>query len=668
MENNIKDKIEALTKEINEHNHRYYVLNNPTITDYEFDMMLHQLEKLEREYPEYIQPNSPTNRVGGKATSIRKIAHRKPMQSLTNTYDKMELCEFLERTKSRSYSVETKFDGISVSIIYEDGMLLRAVTRGDGHYGDDITTNVKCGIRSIPLETRRSFKGTIEVRGEIILPISEFIRINKFNKEHGKEPFANPRNCVSGTMKQRDPGIVAHRKPDCYIFGIDTSESDLEHPKTISESRQLLSELGFKIDPHAVIIQSSQKVMEYIDDFENIRQTLNYATDGMVIKVNDISEQEKLGSTAKSPRWATSYKYSPMSAETYLREVEWSVGRTGVITPVAIFDTVNISGTNVSRASLYNEDYIHQLGISIGDKISVEKGGEIIPKVTRVVEKCGVPECIEFPDRCPVCGSKVVREDGTSDNVCIGGYMCKPQICGKIEHFCSRGGANINIGEETISDMYEKLGTRTFLDLYKYNEKSFLKLDGFSDVSASNLYMSIQKSIGMSSDRLIYALGIPSVGASLANQLSKIYTIRELSEAKPHQLQNQKRVGHIIANTISSYFKEHPYIVNKLKEIGFDVDNKVVENETKRFDGLTFCITGSFDLNRRDIIRFLENNGGKFTSSISRSTNYVFVGENVGKSKSGAIEKFGIKTLDSSELEKLMAGEMELHHSDNEEA
>ncbi len=657
--NPIESEILQLRDLIEQHNHNYYVLNSPTISDLEFDMMLKRLESLENDYPEFDDPLSPTHRVGSDLTKgFEQHLHVYPMLSLSNTYSPEEVDQWVERTEKALAGQESdivgemKFDGTSISLIYEHGRLVRAVTRGDGEKGDVVTDNIKT-IRSIPLRLRPgSWPDMFEIRGEVLLPWKEFDRLNQ-EREFNEEPlFANPRNAASGTLKLQNPAEVARRGLDAYFYYLlgENLPSDT-HYGNMQEARKW----GFKVAPVMKVLHDMREVDEFISHWDAERKNLPVATDGLVFKVNSLRQQLNLGFTAKSPRWAIAYKFQAERALTELRFVSFDVGRTGVITPVANLEPVLLSGTIVKRASMHNADIVRQLDIHEHDMLYVEKGGEIIPKITGVDVAARKPGArpVEFVTHCPACGWPLERKEGEAAWICPNKYGCKPQIIGRVEHFVGRRMMNIDgIGEEIAQTLFEQGLVENIADLYSLTKEQLMALDRFGEKSADRLIRGIEESKNVPFERVLYALSIPLVGETMAKKIARkvgdIDSLMRMSEAELCAIDD---VGAIMANSIIEYFAapENREIISRLKEAGLQFVS-VVEATGESSDALagkTFVISGVFSKHSRDEYKdMIERFGGKNSGSISKKTSYVLAGENMGPAKLEKARSLGVPVID----------------------
>lgn len=662
----VKEQIEALRSELEQHNYNYYVLSAPTISDKEFDEKMKELQDLEAAHPEYYDPNSPTQRVGSDLSKeFEQVQHRYPMLSLGNTYSEEEVRDFYERTE-RSLNepfeivAELKYDGTSISLWYEKGRLVRAVTRGDGSKGDDVTANVKT-IRSVPLRLRgNDYPEEVEIRGEILLPWAEFDRLNKEREEQEESLFANPRNAASGTLKQQNPAIVAARKLDAYLYYVlgehlpaDTHYGNLEAARR----------WGLKIPDVIKVCHNLQDIFDYIHYWDTERKNLPVATDGIVLKVNSLRQQKNLGFTAKSPRWAIAYKFQAERAETRLNSVSFQVGRTGAVTPVANLEPVLLAGTVVKRASLHNADIIEGLDLHIGDQVYVEKGGEIIPKIVGVNTEARtmmIGEKVRFITRCPECKTPLIRPEGEAAHYCPNDSGCPPQIKGRIEHFVTRKAMNINIGPETVEDLFNVGLVKNIADLYDLQITDLLTLERWAEKSARNLMNSLRESKAVPFERVLYALGIRYVGETVAKRLaSSFHSIDRLMEASFEQLVDVDEIGDRIAQSVVAYFSdaENRQIVERLRAHGLqmEVSEEVLANRSERLKGLTFVISGTFTQHSRDEYKALiEQHGGKNTGSVSGKTSYILAGENMGPAKLEKAAKLGVRIIREDEFLKMI--------------
>lgn len=658
-------QIESLRKELHQHNYNYYVLNAPTIPDYEFDMKLKELQVLETEHPEFFDPLSPTQRVGSDInTAFRQVEHQYPMLSLENTYSEGEVRDFYNRIKKLLHEdvelvCELKYDGASISLIYEDGKLLRAVTRGDGEQGDDVTENVKT-IRSIPLYLQGDYPERFEIRGEILMPWTVFDALNKEREEQEEVLFANPRNAGSGTLKLQNSSIVASRKLDSYLYNILGENLPFA---SHFDSLRAAKTWGFKISEAVKICSSLEEVFEFIHYWDEERKKLPVATDGIVIKVNSYAQQRTLGATAKSPRWAIAYKYQAESGLTRLNSVSYQVGRTGAVTPVANLDPVLLSGTTVRRASLHNADIIAGLDLHIGDMVYVEKGGEIIPKITAVAvdQRVLIGDKVQFIKNCPECNTPLVRYEGEAAHYCPNENTCPPQIKGKIQHFVSRKAMNIEgLGVETINLLYDEGLLRDVADIYTLQVDDLSGLERLGEKSAQNILQSIEKSKDIPFDRVIFALGIRFVGETVAKKLVQVlHDIEQLKTATYDTLIKIDEIGERIAQSVVQYFAEDKNImlINRLKDYGLQM--AVAEGDLKpQSDTLkdkSIVISGTFQHHSRDEYKqMIIQHGGKNVSSISSKTSFVLAGEKMGPEKLKKAESLGIPILNEGEFLEML--------------
>ena len=669
MAQDAKARIDELRKALDKHNYNYYVLNAPEISDYEFDMMMNELIALEKEHPEYADAASPTQRVGSDINrQFVQVEHRRPMLSLGNTYSIEEVEEFVARCKQmlggEDFEIvgEMKYDGTSISLIYEHGKLARAVTRGDGVKGDDVTANVKT-IRSIPLQLRgEDYPDEFEVRGEVLMPWKVFDALNK-ERAFNEEPlFANPRNAAAGTLKLQNSAEVAKRNLDAYLYFLlgENLPGD-----THSENMEMVKKWGFKTGQYQ-ILHSIDEVRRFIAYWDTERKNLPIATDGLVFKVNSLRQQRNLGFTAKSPRWAVAYKFAPERECTQLKYVSFETGRSGVITPVANLEPVQLSGTIVKRASLHNDDIIRQLDIHEGDFVYVEKGGEIIPKIVGVDVKQRKPgsKSVEFVRTCPVCGTALVRVEGEAAWTCPNKYYCRPQITGRIEHFVSRHAMDIDgIGEEVAEQLYAARLVETVADIYDLTEHDLVTLERFGERSAKRILAGVEASKAVPFERVVYALSIPFVGETVAKKLAQaVKNIDNLMAMTGEQLAMIPEIGPKIAESIVQFFKVpiNRVIVERLRIAGLrmQVEEKIVELKSNILAGKSIIISGVFDYHSRDEYKqIIEQHGGKNVGSISAKTDYVLAGAKMGPAKLEKAKKLGIEIISETDFLK-MIGEM----------
>lgn len=663
----VKDKIKALREALEQHNYNYYVLSAPTISDREFDEMMKELQVLEEAHPEYADPHSPTQRVGSDLSKeFEQVVHKYPMLSLGNTYSEDEVKDFYERiardlNEPFEIVAELKYDGTSISLTYEDGRLVRAVTRGDGTRGDDVTANVKT-IRSIPLKLMGDrYPATFEIRGEILLPWAEFDRLNKEREEQEEPLFANPRNAASGTLKQQNPAVVAARKLDAYFYYLLGEELPAE---THFDNLEAARSWGFKIPNVIRVCNSLEDIYDYIAYWDVERKNLPVATDGIVLKVNSLRQQRNLGFTAKSPRWAIAYKFQAERAVTRLNSVSFQVGRTGAVTPVANLEPVLLAGTTVKRASLHNADIIEGLDLHLGDKVFVEKGGEIIPKIVGVdVEARGllVGDKVRFIRSCPECGTPLMRPEGEAAHYCPNEAGCPPQIKGKIEHFVTRRAMNINMGPETVEDLYEAGYIKDTADLYTLEIADLLRLERWADKSARNLMASLEESKQVPFERVLYGLGIRFVGETVAKRLvSAFHSMEQLEQASFEDLTAVDEIGERIARSIIAYFADerNRTLVNRLMEYGLQmsVPEEKLANRSEKLKGLSIVISGTFAKHSRDEYKaMIEQHGGKNSGSVSGKTDYILAGDNMGPAKLEKAAKLGVKIINEDEFLNMIA-------------
>lgn len=664
----IKDQIDALVQELKQHNYNYYVLAMPNISDYDFDQKMKQLEVLEKQYPAFLNPDSPTQKVGGEITkNFTTVTHKWPMMSLGNTYNEQDLIDFDQRIKKAigdnfEYVCELKFDGLSMSLTYENGKLARGVTRGDGTKGDDVTTNVKT-IRTIPTHINgRNIPNYFDIRGEVFMHHAAFEKLNQERVENGDMAFANPRNFASGTIKMQDSAEVAKRPLDCFLYFL---YSDSNPFKTHWESLQAVKSWGFKISEESKLCPNIQDVLNFIQSWEQKRFKLSYDIDGIVIKVNSYAQQQELGFTAKSPRWAISYKYKAQEVETVLEKVTYQIGRTGAVTPVANLKPVLLAGTTVKRATLHNANEIERLDLHQGDTVLVEKGGEIIPKVIQVNLDKRLPSArkIEYIDKCPECNTPLIRTEGEAVHYCPNDEGCPPQIVGRIQHFISRKAMNIEgIGAETVETLYQRGLLNHISDIYtlKTHEEDLKNLERFGQKSITNLIDGIEKSKQMPFEKVLFGLGIRYVGATVALKLAKHFkTIDNIKQANFEELIAADEIGERIAQSILEYFAnpKHQQEIVYLKEAGlnFEIEEKEVVLQSESLSGKTFIISGVFENYSREQLKdIIEANGGKILSSISAKLNYLVAGDNMGPAKLEKANKLQIPIITEQDLLTLL--------------
>jgi len=660
-----KARIEQLRTELHRHNYNYYVLNQPEISDREFDLLLRELQDLEARHPELSDPNSPTQRVGSDLNhEFQQVLHKRPMLSLANTYNKDEVREFYQRVEEGLHGAkfqiccEMKFDGLSISLHYEHGRLMRAVTRGDGVQGDDVTENVKT-IRSIPLvlPAGGDWPEEFEIRGEVLMPWESFESLNRERAEAEEPLFANPRNAASGTLKSKNSAVVAQRRLDAYLYYLLGENIPGE---SHYDNLQKAKEWGFKVGPQMRLVDSLDEIYEYIDFWDQERRNLPVATDGVVLKVNSLAQQRSLGMTAKSPRWAIAYKFMAERQSTILREVTFQVGRTGAVTPVANMDPVQLSGTIVRRATLNNEDFIRNLDLHIGDRVFVEKGGEIIPKIVDVDldardEQLG-PR-VEFITTCPECGTPLVRYEGEAVHYCPNDTSCPPQLKGKIEHFISRRAMNIDsLGPETIAEYYRRGIIRDVADLYEIRRDQISGGRGQKDKSASKILQGIAESVNVPFERVLFALGIRFVGETTAKMLArKFRSMDALATASVDELLETDGVGQVIAESVRAWFDnpQNQWLLERLRSYGLQMQlsEEELAGHTDRLEGQSIVISGVFAHHSRDEYKaMIEKHGGKNVGSISAKTSFILAGENMGPAKLEKAQKLGIRIVSEDEF------------------
>lgn len=661
----IKHQIDTLREELNKHNYDYYVLSAPTISDFEFDKKLKELTDLETQYPEYFDPNSPSQRVGSDINkSFKQVPHKYPMLSLGNTYTEAEITDFYNRVKkglNDDFEIvcELKYDGTSISLTYINGQLTQAVTRGDGVQGDDVTANVRT-IRSIPLRLHGTdYPAEFEIRGEILMPWSVFDQINKERAEQEEALFANPRNAGSGTLKQQDPKIVASRKLDSYLYYLLGEELPTDgHYENLMKAKGW----GFKISDATKKCKTLDEIFAYIHYWDKERKNLPVATDGIVLKVNSLTQQKNLGFTSKFPRWAIAFKFQAEQAVTTLESVSYQVGRTGAVTPVANLRPVKLSGTTVKRASLYNEDYINSLDLHLNDQVYVEKGGEIIPKITGVdVTQRNIFDAkVEFIKDCPECGTPLVKDEGEAIYYCPNDVSCPPQIKGRIEHFLTRKAMNIAGGTETVEHLYNAGYIRNIADLYTLKWQDVSRLERWAEKSAKNLIDSIHASVSVPYERVLFALGIRYVGETVAKKLALAFPDIDLLQAATiEDLTQVDEIGDRIAQSIVKYFSNpnNLEVINKLRTFGlqFELSESIIAQRTEKLKDLSIVISGTFEKYSRDEYKsMIEQNGGKNSGSISSKTDYVLAGDNMGPAKLEKAKSLGIPIINEDDFLKML--------------
>ena len=669
-----EQKISELREKLNFHNHKYYVENAPTISDYEFDQMLRELIELEALYPHLRDENSPSMRVGSDLTnSFESVEHRFPMLSLSNTYSAEELKEWLDKTTlevgDAEFVCELKFDGTAISLTYENGRLLRAVTRGDGSRGDDVTENVRT-IRSVPLVLQGDdYPQYFEIRGEIFMPYSSFDRLNKEREEQGDALFANPRNAAAGTLKQQQSQVVARRGLDCTLYQVAGDKLPFA---SHSESLEAARRWGFKISEHTALCRSAEEVLEFINHWDTERHALPFPTDGIVIKVNRFADRRILGSTAKAPKWAVAYKFKAEQALTRLEKVSYQVGRTGAITPVANLEPVLLAGTTVKRATLHNADQIAALDIREGDMVYVEKGGEIIPKITGVElsERKADSEPLQYITHCPECGAELVRYEGEAKHYCPNQSHCRPQKAGRIIHFIRRKAMNIeSLGEETVELLIEHSLIDNIADLYDLRAEQLASLPRLGEKSARNIIQSIDSSRSVPFHRVIFALGIRFVGETTAKYLASHFgSMDAVMQATQEELLEAEEVGDKIALSIMDYFadEQNRAIIERLRSAGlqFEAEQKVLASQA--LEGMSIVISGSFELHSRDELKaMIEANGGKNLAAVSANTTYLLAGAKIGPAKLQKAQKLGIKIISEQEFLAMIEGATPIAETSN---
>ncbi|QWX82561.1 NAD-dependent DNA ligase LigA [Cellulophaga sp. HaHaR_3_176] len=653
----IKLKIENLRTSLREHNYNYYVLDTPTISDYDFDMQLKELQVLEVEHPEFHDPTSPTLRVGGMVTkNFETIAHDSRMYSLDNSYSKEDLEDWEKRIQRGlgdvevAFTCELKYDGASISITYENGKLVRALTRGDGFQGDDVTNNIKT-IKSIPLQLKGDYPPRFDIRGEIVLPFEGFAKMNVERIENGEEPYMNPRNTASGSLKLQDSTLVAQRPLECLLYGIVGEKTGVESQFQMLEKARAW---GFKVPAIAKLCKSTEDVMAFVEHWDIHRHELPYETDGVVIKVNNLQHQEELGYTSKSPRWAMAYKFKAEQVSTELHEITYQVGRTGAITPVANLEPVLLAGTTVKRASLHNADQIAKFDIRERDTVFVEKGGEIIPKIIGVdfTKRPEDSEATVYISQCPECKTVLERTEGDAKHYCPNFYGCPPQITGRIQHYISRKAMDIEgLGGETVELLFKEGLITNYADLYTLTKAQVMPLERMAEKSAENLVSGVKASVAIPFERVLFALGIRFVGETVAKKLAKAYkNIDSLKIATVEELIAVDEIGERIANSVVEFFQaeENQLIIERLKEYGvqFELSADKLENQTEALKGQTFVVSGVFEkVSRDELKKLIEDNGGKVGSSVSSKTTYLVAGDKMGPSKRTKAEGLGVAII-----------------------
>jgi len=661
----IQQQIKTLSEELRLHNYNYYVLDNPTISDYEFDIKLKQLQELEAKYPELAEADSPTKRVGGEVTkNFETVVHEYRMYSLDNSYSKDDLLDWENRIKKLvdgnvQYVCELKYDGASISLTYENGALLKAVTRGDGTQGDNVTANIKT-IKSVPLKLKGNYPLKFDIRGEIVLPFEGFNKMNEERIEIGEEPYRNPRNTASGSLKLQDSAEVAKRPLECLLYNITGTNLGIS---TQFESLELARQKGFKVPDAAKLVNSIDEVLEFIDYWDVHRHNLPYETDGVVVKVNNLYQQEELGYTAKAPRWAIAYKFKAEQVSTRLNEITYQVGRTGAITPVANLEPVELAGTTVKRASLHNADQIEKLDIRVGDEVFVEKGGEIIPKIIAVdlTKRPSDSQPTIYITQCPECNTELVRQEGEAQHYCPNYNGCKPQIIGRIQHYISRKAMDIEgLGGETVALLVNEGLITNYSDLYELTKEQVMPLERMAEKSAENLVNGIEISKQIPFERVLFALGIRYVGETVAKKLAKHYkNIDALSQATLIDLVTVDEIGIKIAESVVDFFtsEKNRHIIDRLKTFGvqMSLSEDVLANQTDKLKGQIFVVSGVFEtVSRNELKKLIEDNGGKVSSSISSKTTYLVAGDKMGPSKREKAQSLNIPIINEKEFLQLV--------------
>ncbi|MEL4454310.1 NAD-dependent DNA ligase LigA [Lutimonas vermicola] len=653
----VEKKIKDLREELRQHNYRYYVLDEPSISDFEFDFKLKELQELELKHPEFSDPNSPTQRVGGEITkNFNTIVHKNRMYSLDNSYSKEDILDWEKRIQKilgdveLEFTCELKYDGASINISYDHGVFLKAVTRGDGFMGDDVTSNVRT-IRSIPLVVKDDKLISFEIRGEIVLPLDGFEKMNMERIEAGEDPYRNPRNTASGSLKLQDSAEVASRPLDCLLYQVVADSNPFS---THYEILNYAASIGFKVPKTIKLCKNIEEIFGFLQYWDHKRHELPYETDGVVIKVNSLNHQEELGYTAKSPRWALAYKFKAEQASTILKEVTYQVGRTGAITPVANLEPVELAGTIVKRASLHNADQIEKMDLRLNDRVYVEKGGEIIPKIVGVDLTFRSPEAesIKYITHCPDCGTELVRKKGDAKHFCPNEFGCPTQITGRIQHFISRKAMNIDgLGAESVELLFKNGLIHNVADLYELREDQIVPLERMAEKSASNMIKGIQASKNIPFEKVLFALGIRFVGETVAKKLARHYkNINALIEADFEKLILVDEIGDKIAESIIKFFSDdgNRQIIDRLKKYGlqFSVDESLLADQTELLKGKVFVVSGVFQvMSRNELKKSIEDNGGKVSGSISKKTSYIIAGDNMGPSKKQKAESLGIPII-----------------------
>ena len=663
---NIKQQIEELRAQLRAHNYQYYVLDQPSISDFEFDMLLKQLQELEAQHPEFYDPNSPTVRVGGEVTkNFKTVVHTHRMYSLDNSYDRQDLLDWQARiVKNISddtfrFTCELKYDGASINLTYENGQLIRAVTRGDGIQGDEVTANIRT-IKTIPLSLKGAYPASMELRGEIILPLEGFQKMNQQRISEGEEPYMNPRNTASGSLKLQDSTLVAERPLDCLIYGIASEDMNIENQMSFLQAAK---QWGFKIPDTAKECKSIEEVFDFVDYWDAARHELPYETDGVVIKVNSFAHQEELGYTSKAPRWAIAYKFKAEQKSTILESISYQVGRTGAITPVANLKPVLLAGTIVKRASVHNEDQIKKLDLRIGDAVFVEKGGEIIPKIVGVdlSMRSDSTTAIEFIHQCPECHTALTKQEGDAKHYCPNTYGCPPQITGRIEHFISRKAMDIDgIGAETVQLLFQAGLISTYADLYTLRAEDVMGLDRMAEKSATNMIEGIEASKQKPFEKVLFALGIRFVGETVAEKLAMAFkSIDTLATATFDDLIAVDEIGERIAKSVIEFFEDlgNTMMIERLKTYGLQLalSEEKLKSQSDVLKGKVFVVSGVFSIYSRDELKSLiKDNGAKVSSSISSKTDYLVAGDNMGPSKRQKAESLGVPIISEVEFQEMI--------------
>lgn len=657
----IQQHVLKLREELNQHNYNYYVLDQPTISDYDFDVKLKELQILEAQHPEFDDEQSPTKRVGGTITkNFETVRHEHRMYSLDNSYSKEDVLDWEARVKKVvegkvQYVCELKYDGASISLTYENGVLSRAVTRGDGVQGDEVTANIRT-IRSVPLRLKGDYPPKFDIRGEIVLPFEGFNKMNEERIEIGEEPYRNPRNTASGSLKLQDSTEVAKRPLDCLLYNIIGSNLNII---TQFESLEKARQWGFKVPKTAVLANSIEEVFEFIDYWNVHRHDLPYETDGVVVKINDLHQQDELGYTSKAPRWAIAYKFKAEQVSTRLNEITYQVGRTGAITPVANLEPVELAGTTVKRASLHNADQIERLDIRVGDEVFVEKGGEIIPKIIAVDFSKRLPNSqpTQYIKNCPECGTELLRNEGEVQHYCPNYNGCHPQIVGRIQHFISRKAMDIEgLGGETVALLVKEGLIRDYSDLYALSKDQVIGLERMAEKSSDNLINGIEASKQVPFERVLYAIGIRYVGEVVAKKLANHYkSIENLAKATIIDLVTVDEIGERIAMSVVDFFglEQNQRILERLKSFGLklEISAEKLASQTNKLDGKAFVVSGVFEsVSRDELKKLIEDNGGRVVGSISSKTNYVIAGDNMGPSKKAKAEQLQIPIISEYEF------------------